>query len=93
MIAATAPLAGIFGYVLGINNSFRGIAGEKTQAMANLAGWLSEAGIPAAFGIGVALAAYIQLRAWEAEVERFETEMRCAALELANQLSPYDQGL
>lgn len=92
-IATTAPLIGIFGYGLGIVNSFRGVNGEKSTIMAAIAAGLGEAGVPAAFGILVAIAAHVQLRTWESEVERLDTEMRCATLALLNELTVYDQGL
>lgn len=92
-IATTAPLIGIFGYALGIVNSFKGVNGEKSTIMAAIAAGLGEAGVPAAFGILVAIAAHVQLRTWESEVERLDTEMRCATLALLNELTVYDQGL
>lgn len=92
-IATTAPLIGIFGYALGIVNSFRGVNGEKSTIMAAIAAGLGEAGVPAAFGLLVAIAAHVQLRACESEVERLDTEMRCATLALLNELTVYDQGL
>jgi biopolymer transport protein ExbB/TolQ len=86
-IASSAPFVGVLATVVGIVTSFRGVNGEKTAAMAFLTGLLSEAIIPTAAGILVAIFA-----AWGhsylcRQLESVDLEMRVAALELANSLS------
>ncbi len=77
----------MLGTVLGIFGSFRPVVGEKTQAMANLCGWLSEALMPAAFGLALALLALWGCRCLSAQLAKFDSEMRNAILELPSQLA------
>lgn len=58
-ISTIAPWLGIFATVDGIIGSFRGVTGDRTSAMAALAGFLSEAIWPAAMGLAVGILAFV----------------------------------
>jgi biopolymer transport protein ExbB/TolQ len=84
MIATTAPLFGVFRYIVGIFDSFRTCG--STSILGGVAGSLSEAGAPMALSLLVAVIAHVQYRACEAQLEAFDTEMHAATLSLANEL-------
>ncbi len=54
-VTCVAPLVGVLGTVIGILNSFRGVAGQKTDVIAAIIEGLSEALMPTALGLTVAL--------------------------------------
>ncbi len=83
LIATTAPLFGGFSYAIGIVNSFKGVCGEKSAMFAAVSGSLSEAGVPMAFSLLIAIAAHVQYRAGQAQLEAFDVEMRAATQTLA----------
>jgi len=86
-VAATAPFLGILGTLLGILGSFLGIDGEKTTIMAALAGRLSDAVVPTALGVAVAVVALAAYELFTAAVAAFDDEMRVAILGLPGMLS------
>jgi biopolymer transport protein TolQ len=87
MIASSAAFLGLLGTVFGIINSFVGCGGEKSICMAAVTMNLSEAIIPTAVGMSIALWATWCHKYVCSELEIFDTEMRAATLELANSLS------
>ena len=86
-IVSTAPLVGLGGTILGINNSFLGVNGSKESIMAAMFERLSEAFIPTAFGLAVALIALWCYKYLRSEVEIFRSEMESASIQLLNDLS------
>jgi biopolymer transport protein ExbB/biopolymer transport protein TolQ len=86
-VAATAPFFGLLGNVLGILNSFHGIDGERSSIMGAIAGCLSDSIVPTAFGVAVAVVAWVAQHYFRSRIEEFEAEMRCAVLALPAQLS------
>jgi hypothetical protein len=86
-IASLAPLVGLFGTVLGIGNSFRGLGTSQTTAMAYLCKNLSESLWPTAFGLLVGLVSLWFYKYLAARLCTFDLEMENASLELLNQLS------
>ncbi len=88
-VAATAPFVGVLGTLLGISSSFRGCGGEKTAMIAALAENLSEAMMPAALGVAVAVAALAGYEYLAAQVADLDAEMRVAILAMPSQLSGF----
>lgn len=86
-IAATAPFVGLSGTVLGIFNAFRGGATEKTTLMYLTLKYLSDAMVPTALGLVVALLAFCCYRYLQDELEHFDFEMRNASLQLISELA------
>jgi len=85
-VASTAPWVGLFGTVLGIHNSFGGFNGSKESLMAAIFEGLSQALVPAALGLIVALVAMWCYKYLLTEVEAFDSDMENASLQLINQL-------
>jgi hypothetical protein len=88
-IACVAPWVGLFGNVLGIVNSFQGIAGDKASGLGAVAKGLSESMWPTAFGLMVGVLALWCYRYLEGNLQAFDHEMDSASLELLNQLSRF----
>jgi biopolymer transport protein TolQ len=86
-IASSAAFIGIFGTLVGIVDSFVGCGGEKSTCMAVVTRNLSEAIIPTAWSILVAIFASWGHGYLCAKLESLDTEMRAASFELANSLS------
>ena len=86
-IASVAPWFGVIGTILGIHSSFRGVNGSRQSILAAVAELLSEALVPTAFGLMVALAAMWCYRYLRARVETFDFEMESASIQLINDLS------
>jgi biopolymer transport protein ExbB/TolQ len=86
-IASTAPLIGLMGTVTGISNSFRGLGAEKWTAMAAITQGLSEALLPTALGLLVALIAFCSNRHLASETETLQVEMHNASRDLVSELS------
>jgi biopolymer transport protein ExbB/TolQ len=78
---------GIVGTVFAIVNSFTGFDGEKSTIMAAVTLNLSEAIIPTAVGLLIALFASWSHRYLCSELETLDIEMKDAGLALANSLS------
>jgi biopolymer transport protein TolQ len=85
--ASSAAFIGIFGTVVGIVTSFRGLGTEKSTGLMYLAKYLSEAIVPTAWGLLVAIFASWSHAYLCRQLEGLDTEMRAASLELANSLS------
>lgn len=88
-IACLAPWVGVFGNVLGIINSFQGIAGEKTAMMAAHFKLLSESLWPTALGILVGLIAFWSYHYLTGRLQSLDLEMESASSDLLNQLSRF----
>jgi hypothetical protein len=88
-IACIAPWIGMFGTLLGIVNSFRGITGSRSSGMAALAKALSESMWPTAFGLAVGIVALWCYRYLEGRLQTLDHEMENASIELLNQLSRF----
>ncbi len=86
-IASSATFVGSIGTVFGIINSFIGCGGEKSTCMAAVTMNLSQAIIPTAVGMSIALWATWCHKYACTELDTIDTEMRAATLELANSLS------
>jgi biopolymer transport protein ExbB/TolQ len=86
-IASTAPWFGLLGTLLGIQNSFGSVDGSKESIMAAIAEGLSQALVPSALGLIVALAAMWCYKYLLTEVEVFDSDMENASLQLINQLN------
>lgn len=87
-MAATAPFLGMFGNVVGIVNSFRGCGGSRSSCMAALAELLSEAMMPAALGLAVAITALWGFKYLSAQVADLHIEMRTEAGRMPDYLAP-----
>ena len=86
-IASTAPWVGLLGTIRGFHDSFGGFDGSEKSLMGAIFDGLSQALVPAAFGVMVALVALWSYRYLVAEVEAFDSEMENASLQLIDQLS------
>jgi len=73
-IAATAPLVGLFGTVLGVFGSFRGLGTEESSLMSWMAKPLSESLAPTALGLCVGILAFCFYRYLLARLENFDIE-------------------
>ncbi len=79
-IASTAPLLGLFGTVLGIMQSFSGIAsGSGSSNIAAVAPGIADALLATAGGLGAAIPAVIAYNIFTSRVERYEGELERAA--------------
>lgn len=79
-IASTAPLLGLFGTVLGIMQSFTGIAtGSGSSNIAAVAPGIADALLATAAGLAAAIPAVIAYNIFTSRVERFEGELERAA--------------
>jgi biopolymer transport protein ExbB/TolQ len=86
-VVSIAPWVGVLGTLFGIVGSFRGGDGEKSTLMALLCQSLSEAIVPCAFGIAVAVIALGFYKYLQGQIEAFDTEMETTSLGLMNALS------
>jgi len=88
-IASTAPLVGAFGTIFGIIDSFPGCSGAKSACMAATFNGLSEALLPIALGLLVAVPTQWCCKYLRNELEAFDLEMENESLELVNYLAIY----
>ncbi|HLK17942.1 MAG TPA: MotA/TolQ/ExbB proton channel family protein [Bryobacteraceae bacterium] len=88
-VTSVAPLVGVLGTLAGIVNSFSGLSGPRTDIMAHYGEDLSEALVPTALGLTVALVSNYFYQYLTGRVARFDGEMKNASLELANLLALY----
>ena len=86
-IAATAPLVGLFGTVLGVFDVFRGGSTEKSTLMRLYARSLSESLAPTALGLFVGVLAFCSYRYLLARLENFDIEMKNGTLQLTDELA------
>jgi hypothetical protein len=92
-IASIAPFVGVFGTLLGICNSFRGMGSDKATALGMLAEYLSEAIVPTAFGLLVGLMALWSYRFFTGRLQSFDRDMENGSIALVNQLTIYGDRL
>ena len=85
-VAGIAPLVGLFGTLLGIANTFTGISGDQRSYVFFVCGSISDAVVPTALGLAVAIPAWWCYRYLLARLEDFETEMAAATQVMVNQL-------
>ena len=85
-VACLAPWLGILGTCEMIVTSFRGCGCSQSSGLGALSGNLSDALHPAVIGLGIGLLAAWQRRYLTTRLEAFDSEMRCAALDLVNTL-------
>jgi len=81
-IGATAPFVGLFGTVIGIMNSFFGMAATGAGGIDAVAGGIAEALVNTAAGILVALPAVWGFNYFLGKMERVQSEMGNASSEL-----------
>jgi hypothetical protein len=86
IIAATAPLIGVFGTVWGLINSFRSVNGSKSSILAMTAGWISEAMVPTLLGLLAGIPAFWCYRYLTGQMQLFDVEMENAMSDLLNRL-------
>lgn len=79
-IASTAPLLGLFGTVLGIMQSFTGIAsGSGSSNIAAVAPGIADALLATAAGLAAAIPAVIAYNVFTSRIERYEGELERTA--------------
>ncbi|HSN68747.1 MAG TPA: MotA/TolQ/ExbB proton channel family protein [Thermoanaerobaculia bacterium] len=81
-ISTTAPFIGLFGTVVGIINSFRGMAASGSGGLGAVSRGISEALFATALGLGVAIPAVWLYNHFLNKIERFNVEMTNASSEL-----------
>jgi biopolymer transport protein TolQ len=78
-IAATSPLLGLFGTVLGIMQAFQRIAVTQSSNIAAVAPGIADALVATAAGLGAAIPAVIAYNVFTSRVDRYEGELERAA--------------
>ena len=81
-IGSTAPFVGLFGTVAGIINAFSSMANEKSTGIGAVAGGISEALVPTAVGLFVAIPAVWMFNYFTSKIEAFDVEMGNSSSEL-----------
>jgi biopolymer transport protein TolQ len=71
-IGSTSPYVGLFGTVIGIMNSFRGLSGVQSATIAMVAPGISEALVATAMGLFAAIPAVIAYNRYADKVVRLE---------------------
>ena len=79
---STAPFVGLLGTVVGIINSFQGLAGDGGGGLGAVSGGISEALVATAVGLLVAIPAVMFYNAFAARVESYQIDMNDVASEL-----------
>jgi biopolymer transport protein ExbB/biopolymer transport protein TolQ len=83
-ISTTAPFVGLFGTVIGIINSFRGMALSGSGGIGAVSAGIAEALFATAIGLGVAIPAVWLYNHFTNRIERFNVEMKNASSELVD---------
>ncbi len=83
-VGSTAPFVGLLGTVVGIINSFQGLAGDGGGGLAAVSGGISEALVATAVGLLVAIPAVMMFNAFNARVESYQIDMNDVASELVD---------
>ncbi|HVR43890.1 MAG TPA: MotA/TolQ/ExbB proton channel family protein [Thermoanaerobaculia bacterium] len=81
-ISTTAPFIGLFGTVVGIINSFRGMAASGSGGLGAVSAGIAEALFATALGLGVAIPAVWLYNYFINKIERLNVEMASASSEL-----------
>jgi biopolymer transport protein TolQ len=71
-IGSTSPYVGLFGTVIGIMNSFRGLGNAQTATLAQVAPGIAEALIATAMGLFAAIPAVVAFNRYSDKVARLE---------------------
>ncbi|MDF7775129.1 protein TolQ [Sphingomonas sp. AOB5] len=74
-VGAVAPFVGLFGTVVGIMNSFIGIAGAESSSIAVVAPGIAEALFATAIGLGAAIPSVIAYNAFSHRINRVEQRL------------------
>jgi biopolymer transport protein ExbB/TolQ len=90
-IATIAPFVGIFGTLVGVWDAPQPLGTERTTAMANFCGRLSNACVPTAMGLFVGLLSQRGYRLLSGMLTRFDNEMDDAVLHLTRELTLYQR--
>jgi biopolymer transport protein ExbB/TolQ len=88
-VASIAPFIGMFGTLIGIWDAPQPLGTEKTTAMANLFGRLSNACVPMAMGLFVGLVSQCGYRYLSGVLAFFDGEMESAVHQLAKDLTAH----
>lgn len=88
-IGSTAPFVGLFGTVIGIMNSFRGCACEKSAYMGVLSGGIAEALVTTSLGLLVAVPAVWAYNFYTTKLEAFDLEMNQSLDAISTYLSGF----
>ena len=88
-IAATASFVGFLGTVVGLLNSFPSYGSSRSVILADETRRMSEAMIPGAIGLVVALVAFWSYRYLSDRLRAFELEMENTTTDLINRLTVY----
>ncbi len=83
-ISTTAPFIGLFGTVVGIINSFRGMAASGSGGLGAVSAGIAEALAATALGLAVAIPAVWLYNYFSGKIERFNVEMSNASSELVD---------
>jgi biopolymer transport protein ExbB/TolQ len=83
-ISTTAPFIGLFGTVVGIINSFRGMAASGSGGIGAVSAGIAEALAATALGLAVAIPAVWLYNYFQNKIERFSVEMSNASSELVD---------
>src|SRR5687767_14595753 len=83
-ISTTAPFVGLFGTVIGIINSFRGMAASGSGGLGAVSAGIAEALFATALGLLVAIPAVWLYNYFQNKIERFNVEMSNASSELVD---------
>jgi biopolymer transport protein ExbB len=83
-ISTTAPFIGLFGTVVGIINSFRGMAASGSGGLGAVSAGIAEALFATALGLLVAIPAVWLYNYFQNKIERFNVEMTNASSELVD---------
>ena len=86
-VASLAPFFGVFGTLIGVVNSFKGLAGQRGMFPAAQFGDLSQACVSTGLGLLVAVPTLWFYKYLTAGVERFDREMENASIEIVNLLT------
>ena len=68
-VGSTGPYVGLFGTVVGVMNSFRGLAGVQQTTLAAVAPGIAEALVTTAVGLVAAIPAVVAYNRYSARVE------------------------
>jgi len=83
-VGSTAPFVGLLGTVVGIINSFQGLAGDGGGGLSAVSGGISEALVATAVGLLVAIPAVMMFNAFNSRVESYQIDMNDVASELVD---------
>src|ERR1700726_3748092 len=83
-IGSTAPFVGLFVAGVGIINAFQTMAAEKSPGIGAIAGGISEALVPTAIGLFVAVPAVWMYNYFTGRVDAFDVEMGNSSSELVD---------